>query len=52
MRILGENRGLLETVTRRLLEVEVMEGEELLRLLGMPPRDAKPDSVPLPPMTT
>jgi cell division protease FtsH len=32
-RILSENREALETVTRRLLEVEVMEGEELRRLL-------------------
>jgi len=32
-RILTDNRGALETVTRRLLEVEVMEGEELRRLL-------------------
>jgi cell division protease FtsH len=31
--ILSENREALETVTRRLLEVEVMEGEELRRLL-------------------
>jgi cell division protease FtsH len=32
-RILSENREALEIVTRRLLEVEVMEGEELRRLL-------------------
>jgi len=32
-RILTESREALETVTRRLLEVEVMEGEELRRLL-------------------
>jgi cell division protease FtsH len=32
-RILSDNREALETVTRRLLEVEVMEGEELRRLL-------------------
>jgi len=32
-RILSDNREVLETVTRRLLEVEVMEGEELRRLL-------------------
>jgi cell division protease FtsH len=50
-RILTEHRGKLESVTHRLLEVEVMEGEELLRLLGIPPREAKPDAVPLPPMT-
>jgi cell division protease FtsH len=33
-RILTENRDTLEAVTRRLLEVEVMEGDELRRLLG------------------
>jgi cell division protease FtsH len=32
-RILSDNREALEAVTRRLLEVEVMEGEELRRLL-------------------
>jgi cell division protease FtsH len=50
-RILTEHRGKLESVTHRLLEVEVMEGDELLRLLGMPPRHAKPDAVPPPPIT-
>ena len=33
-RILEAHRGELETVTRRLLEVEVMEGDELRTLLG------------------
>jgi cell division protease FtsH len=33
-RILEEHRADLETVTRRLLEVEVMEGDELRTLLG------------------
>ena len=32
-RILTENRDKLERVTRRLLEIEVMEGDELRRLL-------------------
>jgi len=36
-RILSENREKLERVTRRLLEVEVMEGEELRRLLELQP---------------
>ncbi len=36
-RILTENREKLERVTRRLLEVEVMEGEELRRLLEPQP---------------
>jgi len=34
-RVLEENRGKLETVTHRLLEVEVMEGDELRSLLGV-----------------
>jgi cell division protease FtsH len=36
-RILTENRDKLERVTRRLLEVEVMEGDELRRLLEPQP---------------
>jgi cell division protease FtsH len=46
-RVLEENRDKLETVTRRLLEVEVMEGDELRSLLGV---EAAPsaDTVPLP----
>jgi cell division protease FtsH len=36
-RILTEHRDVLETVTRRLLEVEVMEGEELRGLLAVTP---------------
>ena len=35
-RILLEKKDKLESVTRRLLEVEVMEGEELRRMLGSP----------------
>jgi cell division protease FtsH len=50
-RILTESRAKLESVTHRLLEVEVMEGDELLRLMGIAPREAKPDAVPLPPIT-
>jgi cell division protease FtsH len=48
-RILTEYRDMLESVTRRLLDVEVMEGEELRRILGLPP--AKHDNIentPLP----
>jgi cell division protease FtsH len=33
-RVLDENRDRLEAITHRLLEVEVMEGEELRQLLG------------------
>jgi cell division protease FtsH len=36
--ILTGKRDLLETVTRRLLEVEVMEGSELRLILGVPER--------------
>jgi cell division protease FtsH len=46
-RILSEQRDKLETITRRLLDVEVMEGDELRELLGI----AKPtveDAAPLP----
>src|SRR5258708_28073171 len=34
-RVLTEKRDKLETVTRRLLEIEVMEGEELRQLLAV-----------------
>jgi cell division protease FtsH len=48
-RILSENRDKLESVTRRLLQVEVMEGDELRRLLGLTPdRQATPETIPLP----
>ena len=42
----------LESVTHRLLEVEVMEGEELRRLLGIAPREPNPDDTPVPPIKT
>jgi cell division protease FtsH len=47
-RILHKRRDLLEVVTRRLLEQEVMEGEELRALLG-PPEAPAADRAPLPP---
>ncbi len=47
-RILEEYRGKLETVTTRLLEIEVMEGAELRALIGVAPATASPDTVPLP----
>ena len=51
-RILTDNRDKLEIVTRRLLEIEVMEGEELRRMLGLPPaKHDSPENVPLPPIT-
>jgi cell division protease FtsH len=49
-RILSEHREALETVTRHLLEQEVMEGEQLRRLLGVAPQphDVAPPALPLP----
>ena len=48
-RILGEHRGSLETVTRRLLEIEVMEGEELRQMLGVDqPPESTIEKTPLP----
>jgi cell division protease FtsH len=46
-RVLEENRDKLETVTHRLLEVEVMEGDELRSLLGILTAPAT-DTIPLP----
>jgi len=46
--ILSENRDKLEAVTRRLLDVEVLEGDELRQLLGIPARPSPPGDVPLP----
>jgi len=48
--ILTANRDMLEKVTRQLREQEVMEGDTLRAILGVPPR-ALPESregVPLP----
>ena len=49
-RILTEQRDMLDAVTRRLLEIEVMEGDELRAILNLPvdppPSD---DTIPLPP---
>ena len=49
--ILTAHRGELESVTRRLLELEVMEGEELRTMLGIPPAAGEPptETTPLPP---
>ena len=43
-----DNREKLETVTRRLLEVEVMEGDELRQLLGHHADAPSPETMPLP----
>ena len=40
-RILSDHHDMLETVTRRLLDLEVMEGRELRALLNLPPTAAK-----------
>ena len=49
-RILTDHRDMLETVTRRLLELEVMEGAELRTLLNLQPTPAPdaPESTPQP----
>jgi len=47
--ILSGHRDKLEKVTRRLLEVEVMEGDELRKLLDLPPPSDTGDKTPLPP---
>jgi cell division protease FtsH len=46
--VLTKNRDQLEKVTRRLLDVEVMEGDELRRLLGLPPTADTVEKTPLP----
>ena len=47
-KVLTENRDRLEVVTRRLLEIEVMEGDELRQLLRIPPKP-EGEGAPLPP---
>jgi cell division protease FtsH len=50
--VLTKRREDLEKVTRRLLEVEVMEGDELRGILGVPAAADAPNTntVPLPPL--
>jgi len=49
--VLTERRAGLEAVTRRLLTVEVMDGDELRRLLGLPSAVPEPaETTPLPPI--
>jgi len=50
-RILRNKREMLEVVTRRLLEQEVMEGDELRAILNVPPPPPEPgvEKTPLPP---
>ena len=49
--ILTEKRDMLESVTRQLLEQEVMEGDQLRRLMGIAPAvlGESPENTPLPP---
>jgi cell division protease FtsH len=49
--ILISNREMLEKVTRQLLEVEVMEGDQLRQIMGIAPTAVaeSPDNTPLPP---
>jgi cell division protease FtsH len=49
--LLTERRDLLEKVTRRLLEQEVMEGAQLRQIMGVPETmvHESPDNTPLPP---
>src|SRR4051812_39367438 len=47
-RILTEKRDLLESVTRRLLEIEVMEGAELRDMMGIAPPPPSSETIPLP----
>jgi cell division protease FtsH len=51
-RILTDHRAKLESVTQRLLEIEVMEGDELRALLGVTATPDPADAVPLPPIST
>jgi cell division protease FtsH len=50
--ILSDHRDKLEVVTRRLLEIEVMEGDELRKILGLQPATDSPEKTPLPPTDT
>jgi cell division protease FtsH len=50
-RILSDKREMLEVITRRLLDIEVMEGDELRRILGAPapPPHAERETTPVVP---
>ena len=49
--ILTEHREQLESVARRLLDQESLEGEQLREMLGVaPPALPEPDAIPLPPV--
>ena len=46
--ILTGRREMLENVTRRLLEIEVMEGDQLRQMMGIAPPPPASETVPLP----
>jgi cell division protease FtsH len=46
--ILTSRRDILERVTRRLLEIEVMEGAQLRELMGIAPPPPTTETIPLP----
>jgi cell division protease FtsH len=46
--ILTGRRDMLESVTRRLLEIEVMEGDQLRQMMGIAPPPPTSETVPLP----
>jgi cell division protease FtsH len=46
--ILTSKRDMLEAVTRRLLELEVMEGDQLRQMMGITPPHPSSETVPLP----
>jgi cell division protease FtsH len=46
--ILTTKRDALEAVTRRLLEIEVMEGDQLRQMMGVAPPPPTSETVPLP----
>jgi cell division protease FtsH len=47
-RVLAERRQVLEELSERLLEKEVIEGDELRELLGVPPPSPEDHHAPLP----
>src|SRR3954468_18597939 len=46
--ILTGRRDMLESVTRKLLDIEVMEGEQLRTIMGIAPPPPVADTIPLP----
>ncbi len=50
--ILTDRREQVDIIARRLLSVEVMEGDELRRILGLPERDAAAPAAPAVPAPT